>query len=249
MSNLRHGILARTYAVTHPPNLDIPARAFDEWDQLLFAVRGVMEVVTSAGRYIVPPHRAMWIPAGETVEIEMPGPVALRSMFLRPGLRDTPEECHALHVSALLRELILHANTIGVLWEREPEHVRVAKLVLDQLVRADDVPLRLPLPTDVRARRVAQALVTDPASLPQALARGGASRRTLERLFARQTGLTLGRWHQRARIRSALVLLADGRSVAEASAEVGYGSSSAFVAAFRRQLGDTPARYMASRRA
>lgn len=242
--------MGRTYAVTHPPNLDIPPRSFDDWDQLLFAARGVMEVVTAAGSYVVPPHRAMWIPAGETVEIKMAGRVALRSLFLRPELRPTPrlmQRCHALHVSALLRELILHANAIGVLREREPEHVRVAKLVLDQLERADDVPLRLPMPTDVRARRVAQALIADPASLPLSLSRAGASRRTLERLFAEQTGLTLGRWHQRARIRRALVLLASGSSVASASVEVGYGSASAFVAAFRRQLGDTPARYMASR--
>lgn len=247
MSNLRQGIVARTYAVTHPPNLDIAPRSFPDWDQLLFAKRGVMEVLTPAGRFVVPPHRGVWIPAATQVGIEMSGAVALRSLFVRPELRPgaAPQRCQALNVSALLRELILHANAIGVLWETEPAHVRLAHVILDQLEVADRVALRLPFPTDPRASRTARALLDDPSCLDDALKVAGASRRTVERLFGEQTGLSLGRWHQRARVRRALQLLAAGRSVGAVAADVGYKSSSSFVAAFRRQFGETPARYIA----
>ncbi|PYQ60799.1 MAG: AraC family transcriptional regulator, partial [Acidobacteria bacterium] len=70
-----------------------------------------------------------------------------------------------------------------------------------------------------------------------------ASERTLERLFRAETGLPFGVWRQRARLLRALQLLAEGGAVAEVANAIGYESTSAFVAAFRRALGTTPGRY------
>ena len=50
-------------------------------------------------------------------------------------------------------------------------------------------------------------------------------------------------WRQRLRLLQAVALLGDGASVTEAGAEAGFASTSAFIAAFRQQIGHTPARY------
>ena len=68
----------------------------------------------------------------------------------------------------------------------------------------------------------------------------GASRRTLERLFARETNMTIGAWRRRSRFVAALSLLADGESVTAVAHRVGYGTPSAFSYAFRLELGSTP---------
>src|SRR5258706_8562236 len=67
-------LLVRTYAVTHPPDLGIPERAYPDWDLLAYASRGVMTDATSQGTWVVPPHRAVWIPAAVIHSVQMSGP-------------------------------------------------------------------------------------------------------------------------------------------------------------------------------
>jgi AraC-like DNA-binding protein len=107
-------------------------------------------------------------------------------------------------------------------------------------------PLRLPLPTDARARRVADALLADPAdgsTVDQLARRVGTSRRTVERLFRAETRVSFGRWRQRMRLVAALRLLAAGEPVTQVAHAVGYATPSAFSVMFARELGVSPARY------
>jgi AraC-like DNA-binding protein len=67
--------------------------------------------------------------------------------------------------------------------------------------------------------------------------------RTLERRFAAETGMTLGRWRQHHALLHGLARIADGASTAEASRAAGYATPSAFIAAFRNAFGTTPSRY------
>ena len=73
--------------------------------------------------------------------------------------------------------------------------------------------------------------------------RSGASGRTLARAFAAGTGLPFGRWRALLRLQAAMAALAAGEPVANVARHVGYESPSAFVAAFRRETGLTPAAY------
>jgi len=104
------------------------------------------------------------------------------------------------------------------------------------------------MPTDPRAFHIAQLLQHNPADdrpLPQIAKRSGASPRTLERLFLSETKMTFGQWRQRLRLLHALRLLANGEPVTAVALEVGYRSTSAFIAMFKSELGTTPARYYA----
>ncbi|MGP3961693.1 AraC family transcriptional regulator [Nonomuraea sp. 3N208] len=235
----------RCYAVSHSGGvLDLPQDP--AWDQLIYAVRGVLTVQTSDGSWVVPPHRAAWIPAGVLYRLGLSGRATLRTLYLTRALALLPPTCRALDVSPLLRELILHAVRLAPLRLADPVHERLIAVLADQLVPLGDVALQLPAPRDPRAVAVATALHRDPgdiSSVDVLARRAGASRRSLERAFRLDTGMTVGQWRRRLRMLEALRLLAADVPATIVAARVGYATPSAFGAAFRAELGGTPARW------
>jgi AraC-like DNA-binding protein len=234
----------RCYAVSHPGGwLDLPQDP--AWSQLVYAVHGVLTVHTPAGSWVVPPYRAAWVPAGVRHRLALSGPATLRTLYLAPSLALLPT-CRVLDVPPLLRELILHAVRSAPLWLANPVHQRLIGILADQLVTLPDEPLQLPAPRDPRAVALATILQDSPgdSSSVTALARRvGASRRSLERVFRADTGMTVGQWRRRLRMLEALRLLAAGMTATAVAARVGYATPSAFGAAFRAELGGTPAHW------
>jgi AraC-like DNA-binding protein len=220
---------------------------FHDRDQLVFASRGVMTVTTSDGAWVVPANRAVWISERTAHMIAMSGDVAMRTLYLRPGLAESlPRDCCVVNVPALLKELILHACACGSLRLRLAWQSHLVDVILDQLRLINIAPLQLPLPEDIRALRVADVLRADPSDarpLAQLSRDSGASRRTVERHFVESTGMTFGRWRQQLRLMHAMRLLGAGGKVTHAALEAGYSTPSAFIAAFRKALGSTPTRY------
>lgn len=219
------------------------------WAQLVYAASGVMLVSTPHTAWLVPPTRAIWVPADVPHAIEMRGTVAMRTLYLAPADDPRLAVCRAIEVAPLLRELILHLVGLGMLDAGRPEHERLEGLLLDLLAAGETAPLELPLPRDPRARALADRILAAPGAelTAQALARdAGASLRTLQRLFQAETGLALDAWRGRARMQQAVVALSGGASVTEAGLDAGYQSTSAFIAAFKRTFGVTPARYRAA---
>ena len=148
-----------------------------------------------------------------------------------------------LSVTPLLRELILRVIEVLALDSRMPEHTRLAGVLLDEIARAPVTPLALPLPMDPRAAGVAQQVLASPADdagLDDLGHLHGAGRRTLERLFRAETGMSFGMWRQQARLLHSVSALAEGKPVTEASLDAGYASLSAYIAAFKRTFGCTP---------
>jgi AraC-like DNA-binding protein/quercetin dioxygenase-like cupin family protein len=241
-------VAVRTTAVGYASGFVIRDHAHGR-DQLIYGSRGVMTVYTPDGSWVVPPHRAVWVPAGVTHRIEMSGAVAMRSLYLAPGLAPSaPPRCAVVSVSPLLRELILHAVELRVLDRSVPAHERLVGVILDQIAALPAMPLQLPLPSDRRALGVARQLQENPADARplDVLAKGtGASKRTLERLFVRDTDLSFARWRQQLRLLHAVRLLAEGRPVTAVALDVGYESPSAFIAMFKASLGCTPGQYFA----
>lgn len=234
--------LSRDYA----PGYTIPLH-FHDRDQLVFASRGVMTVTANDSAWVVPVHRAVWIPARTPHTIAISGSVAMRTLYLKPGLAESLSgECRVVHVSALLKELILEACKARSLDRRSAWQSHLVDVILDQLRTIKVAPLELSLPEDSRALRVAQVLLADPSDprpLQQIARSCGAGRRTVERLFVEATGTTFGKWRQQLRLMQALRLLGGGAKVTHAALEAGYSTPSAFIAAFRKALGSTPTHY------
>ena len=184
---------------THPLTLlhdHTTSTHIHEWDQLTYAASGVMRVHTDAASWVVPPHRAVWVPAGTKHSEEMHAPVSVRTLYLVPGIaKALPGECRIVNISRLLRELILHISHIGALDRRKQTHAHLICVLLDELVSVAEVPLQLPMPRDPRAVRFAAILRQRPddrGSVASLSRRVGASRRTMERLFLAETKMTAG---------------------------------------------------------
>lgn len=219
------------------------------WGQLIYAVSGTMRVVADNTLWLVPPTRALWAPAGVVHAIEMRGATAMRTIYVpteRAGA--LPAHCSAIEVDSLLRELILHIVARRMLAQGVPQDERLAGVFLDQLGVAERLVLHLPMPQDARARALANSLGADPSdarTLPALARAAGLSPRTVQRLFRQETGLRFVEWRQRLRLINATTALHLGASVTAAGAEAGYASTSAFIAAFRQQMGETPGNHRA----
>jgi AraC-like DNA-binding protein len=215
--------------------------------QLVYATAGVMAVTTEKGAWVVPPQRAVWVPALTGHSIRMHGGVSMRALYIAPSAaRRLPRDCCVVTVSSLLRELILEVIAFTALDPPNVAEARIMAVVLDRIRAARVTPLYLPAPADPRLRAVTEALAGNPGDgrgLDEWAKSAGASGRTLARLFLRETGMTFRQWRQQARLLAALTRLAAGQPVTTVALDLGYDSPSAFIAMFRRALGETPGRF------
>src|SRR5713101_714864 len=116
---------------------------FHDRDQLVYASRGGMTVCTSDGAWVVPTHRAVWIPAAVPHTIAMSGTVAMRTLYLRPRLaRTLPRDCCVVNVPPLLKELILHACSLAALKKTIKWQGHLMDVIIDQLEVIQMVPLQ-----------------------------------------------------------------------------------------------------------
>jgi AraC-like DNA-binding protein len=223
--------------------------------QLIYPSRGVLEVSTGLGAWIVPPLRAVWIPAGIAHTHQAHGPTTMRTLAFDvasdPLPRDRPT---VLAVSPLLREIIVSLTEAGGPAAHgtltAAQRADLERVALDQLRRVEALPLRLPAPADDRLRHISDLLTEDPAdprTLAELGAAVGASERTLSRLFRSQTGMSFPQWRAQLRLHHALRLLASGVPVTATAAACGYSHASAFIEAFRHAYGTTPGSYLKAR--
>jgi AraC-like DNA-binding protein len=237
------GVSISTLAYEYPAGHNVPEHAHGS-DQLIYATRGVMEISADRSLWLTPPHLAVWIPAGTRHRIRMPGAVSMRTLYLRRGLLvRAPEICTVLHISPLLRELVVEAVRIGQLRTTNHLHCALRDLVLSNLRNASPVPTFVRVPKDSRALGVAEAFIANQADAPSlnALCRKvGATVRTIQRTFHKEVGTSFRFWRRQVRLMKGIELLVEGCSVKTVAAEVGYRQPSAFVELFRQTLGMTP---------
>ena len=210
--------------------------------QLLFAASGAMTVTGDRTTWMIPPGRAVLIPAGVLHSIRMWGDVAMRSLYF-PSTAFEIAACRVISVSPLLRELILRVADLAALDSRDESDARLMGVLVDELAIAHVEPLVLPLPSDARALAAAHDILANPGAgdtMDDVARRSGLSARTLERLFRAETGMTFGLWRQKARLLESVRVLAEGESVTGAALESGYASVSAYIAAFKQTFGCTP---------
>jgi AraC-like DNA-binding protein len=119
-------------------------------------------------------------------------------------------------------------------------------VILDLIQSLRVSPLDLPIPIDARLRKIFHHLTEKPAdnrTLADWGNKVGASDRTLARLFRSETGMSFRQWRQQVRILEALRRLGREEAVTTVALELGYESPSAFIAMFRKALGETPGKY------
>jgi len=219
--------------------------------QLLYALTGVVMVSTSLGRWMVPPHHAIWLPAGIDHAVEMLGAVAMRSVYVRPdALADLPEDLRVVAIGSLMHSLIVEAVTLEPAANPAGRAGLILKLLLHEIPALPQRPLGLPLPAEPRLAALCRRFVEHPsphATIDAWAEELGMSRRTFTRTFQRETGLGLSTWRQQACLFAALPRLAEGEPVTNVALDLGYESVAAFITMFRRMLGRSPRSYLRDR--
>ncbi len=239
----RRGVSITSLAYEYPAGCQVPEHAHGA-DQLIYAISGAMEVFAGQSMWLIPPRFALWIPAETCHRLHMPGAVSMRTLYIRPGLVRMREKGSAvLHVTPLLRELVLEAVRIGKLRVRQTHERALRDLVILHLETASPIPTFVALPREQRALAVAQAVLATPARVrpfANLCDDAGVSVRTMQRIFRKEMGTDFESWRRQARLTKAVELLVAGRSVKEVAFAIGYQQSSAFVETFRRTFGMTP---------
>jgi AraC-like DNA-binding protein len=237
------GVSVSTLAYEYTRGFRVPEHAHGA-DQLIYAIHGVMEVFAGQSVWLIPPHFALWIPALTSHRLQMPGPVSMRTVYFRRGIVAAfPSDCAVLHVTPLLRELIVETVRVGRLRMRNHHERALRDLLVLHLERASPMPTFVTLPRDGRARMVAEAVLANPGdsrTLAALCAQAGVTVRTIERTFRKDVGADFASWKRQVRLMKAVELLVSGQSVKEVSFAIGYRQPSAFVEMFRRTMATTP---------
>lgn len=214
--------------------------------QLMGTASGLLSIETGVGRWVVPAIHAAWIPPHTYHQLLSHGPFEGWSVYVSESdCANLPRHSKIIKVSGLLREAAARAMT----WENRTLDLaqeRIAAVILDEIGNAAEERLSLPMPTDPRLVRVANALIEHPEDtrLMNEWARWAAiAPRTLSRKFSKETGFNFMEWRQHARLLRALEMLAERIPVTTITFDLGYGNVSAFIALFRRTFGMTPGRY------
>lgn len=235
-------------AVDYPADALIAAHRHRR-HQLVYAIQGLMVVVSGHGRWVVPSTRALWMPAETVHAVHCIGALRMRSLYIRTGaIAGMPAQPSVVEVGPLLAELIRQAATIAWDHPADSRDGRLMRLILDELHALPELPLHLPQPSDPRLRRLCDALQAEPgdaATLGDWAARLHLDGKTVQRLFRRELGMTFGQWRQQVRLLRGLERLAAGEKIIDVALALGYDSPSAFSAMFRRQFGRSPSRFFA----
>ena len=219
--------------------------------QLVYAARGTMQVTTPKGRWLVPPDRAVWVPARLEHSIDVLADIQMRTLYFDLAWLSREERSASLEAEFVVRVSPLLHQAILALFDDSDEPERTAlliKLAMLELHQAEDSATFIPLPHEPRCRRAADIVLGDPTGAHEieTLAREvGTSARTLSRLFSAETQLSFKSWCQRARIAAAIERLSvDANvSVKQLASDLGYASMPAFSHAFRQVTGKTPTEF------
>ena len=215
--------------------------------QILYPIRGVYRARTSLGNWIVPPAQAIWIPPRVYHEIYSSDSVDSLLFFIDEAFAvELPRDCMAIDVSPLLREMFFRAVQLGNSYQPDSRCSRFVEVLLDEIGEMKPAPLYLPVSTDKRVGRVMELLLENPddeRDLEQFADYTGSSVRNLARLFKKETGMNFSEWRKQLVLMEAIDQLGRGKSVTQVAMELGYASSSAFIAMFRRTLGVAPGHY------
>lgn len=218
--------------------------------QLFCISSGLVHVRTRHGSWLLPPQRTGWVPPGEPHSASISGVMSGWNVFVSPeASRHLPDKPCVFGVSELTWLLVRRV----AMWTGQetltPEQRRMTVVLMDELRRAPHEPLHLPMPTERRLLRIANAILAQPEdkrTMEQWAEWAGMSSRTLSRLFITDVHISFAQWRQQARLVQALERLARGEAVATVADALGYATPSNFIAMFRRSFGESPGRYFSA---
>ncbi|MBW0114774.1 AraC family transcriptional regulator [Pseudonocardia abyssalis] len=226
-----------------PPRATGPVRSqgVAGWNELTWIYRGEGRSRVGDASFATRRGDAVWAPAGTEYESLLPaGSIAV-------PLGDVCADC--VHVPEPVKArfppswdtYLLHCSVSGnTLLHPTGYHVRHIVGVFDAQLAVERART-VPMPTDVRARAVADGFL-------RRVGAGDAAHDVppeVHAAFRRETGMTFASWRHAARMRIARDLLVGGTAPSAVAGQVGYGRVANFSRAFSRFHGTAPREWQA----
>lgn len=214
------------------------------WGQLNYLLHGSMFVEMGGQRFLSPPFYAVWIPPNIEHLSYNKVSATYRTVYLSEKLCEKlpPHPC-PLSVSPLLRALLNEFARRDVRAPKSDVELHMAHVVLDQIEQAHPLDRFLPLGHSTKLNAIlddAMARDLDKRTIEQIAHDHNVTVRTLERRCKSELGVGFAEWRQRFRFMRAVEALDRGEAVQQIAFDLGYASSSAFIAMFRKTCGQTP---------
>ena len=219
---------------------------------MLYASKGEIRVHTAENIWLIPPRCALWIPAFVEHSVTSLSDVRLSTALVEQNAANIlGDKCFLVRMTNLLKELVLRLNQLdemqqnGMLYSEDLQK-SLQLLIFEEIKQSPTFPIEIPWPKDKRLVLICEQLIKHPKhskDLNTWSSIIGTSSRTLIRLFKKETGLSYRGWIQQMHIVLALSQLAQGQAISHIATLLGYTSTSAFSAMFKRHLGYSPQKF------
>lgn len=238
----------RSFAPTRPTELLVDRH------YLLCASKGALRLEAEGQRWLLPPARAALLRAGRPATVTIPQPATTASVLFHVDFVPPPRQhLTVFDLDPLGRALVAESGGWQEAEEPLPPYARaiftaLAAVAWRQAERPSPVVMPAGRSAEVRsALRLTEERLGDEVRFEDVAAAVGLVPRSLARRFEAEVGMTWRATLRRMRVLRAVErLAADDAPVTRIAHDVGYGSLSAFNAAFRELTGLTPSGYRAT---
>ncbi len=221
---------------------------------LLCASAGALRLEAEGQRWLLPPARAALLRAGRPVVIAIPQPATTASVLFDVDFVPPPVcDLAVFDLDPLARALVAECSRWQEADDPLPAYPRAMFTALAAVTwRLAEQPSPVAVPAgrsaEVRAAlQLTEERLADEVYFEDVAASVGLVPRSLARRFETEVGMTWRAVLRRMRVLQAIErLAADDTPVTTIAHQVGYGSLSAFNAAFRELTGTTPTDYRAT---
>lgn len=208
--------------------------------QIVYVEQGFQYLTVNGKIYLVPQNHAAWIPSLAIHKTNTHSEkIKLMILFFEVDSSDIfYQDVHIFAVPPLLKEMIKYAEKWSKNEVEDPNETIFLHALLNELPQlvAESVQLEIRLPEDSRLKKAIDYLHEHYASnlkIEDLSEIAAISTRTLERIFKKETGLTLSKYQQILRIIKSLELLSSKKwTISEIAFKVGYQSVQAYTNSF-----------------
>lgn len=220
---------------------------YHDMHQLDYSLEGVIELEAEAGKYLISPQVAAWIPAGCHHRASL-SRAPSGSIFFTRDLIDNPgNSVRGVLLTPLLRAMIIESARwplLGPESQLRTDFYRTMGGLCCELIQ-ENVELFLPTSEDARLRRALDYTIENiEVSLPEVAKAAGMSERSLRRRLKTETGLTWDNYRQRSRVLRAINLLSETDDpITTIAFNCGFESHSGLSRVFQAIMGESPRQY------
>ena len=215
--------------------------------QLAFPISGSCICYTKDKVWTLMPDQAFWMPAGIPHRIFHSEGASSGYLYLDCDTWSGFNQVCSVQLPMYALHGLMHIAESDQTKPLPRQKERLLKLIIEEVMNSQARPMfGLAVPKDERIKHVNSYILENPSekvSLQDWADFFHISSKTFNRLVVKETGVTFQQWKNQLLVMNAIELMSKDRTIGWIASELGYGSTSAFSAMFRREMGLSPQEY------